>query len=104
MDTIYTLKGWVKKVINNEKAKVLEEISIVAVGDSGKETLMEIARDYLKIWSNRYPDKKRKYKIAYACFVFSNKIYPTNGIIERDKTIFIRIIKTGIKNHKKVIE
>lgn len=98
METIYTLTGWVKKIINNETAKVLEEIRMDAVGDLGKENLIQIAKNYLEVWNNRYPDKKRKYPIAYACSVFSNKVYETNGIIGRDTTVFIKLIKTGIQN------
>lgn len=39
METIYTFTGWVKKIINNESAKVLEEIRMDAVGDFGKESI-----------------------------------------------------------------
>lgn len=98
METIYTLTGWVKKIINNETTKVLEEIRMDAVGDFGKESLIQIAKNYLEAWNDRYPDKKRKYPIAYACSVFSNKVHETNGIIGRDTTIFIKLIKTGIQN------
>lgn len=44
METIYTLTGWVKKIINNETAKVFEEIRMDAVGDLGKENLTQIAK------------------------------------------------------------
>lgn len=97
METIYTLTGWVKKVIDNEHAKVLEEIRMDAVGELGKETLIRRATDYLEIWNNRYPDKKRKYKIGYFCSVFSNKVCENNGILVRDKTFFTKLIKTGTK-------
>lgn len=98
METIYTLTGWVKKIINNENTKVLEEIRMDAVGDFGKESLIQIAKYYLEVWNNRYPDKKRKHQIAYACSVFSNKVHEMNGILGRDTTIFVKLIKTGIQN------
>lgn len=97
METIYTLIGWVKKVIDNEHAKVLEEIRMDAVGKLGKETLIQIAADYLKTWDNRYPDKKRKHKIGYSCSVYSNKVCENNGILVRNKTQFTKLIKTGTK-------
>lgn len=93
METIYTFTGWVKKVIDNEHAKILEEIRIDALGDLGKETLVKLAKDYLQTWNNRYPNKKRKYKIAYACFVFSNRVCEKNAIMLRDKNVFTKFIK-----------
>lgn len=97
METIYTLTGWVRKVIDNEHAKTLEEIRIDAVGDLGKENLVEMAKSQLNIWNVRYPKKKRKYKIAYTCSVFSNTVSDMNGIIVRDESIFVKLVKAVIK-------
>lgn len=94
METIYTLTGWVKKVIDNKHAKILEEIRIYAMGELGKETLVRFAKDQLEIWNNRYPHRKRKYVIAYGCTVFTNTVCKKNGIIVKDKTILSKIIKT----------
>ena len=93
METIYTLTGWVKQVIDNEHAKVLEEIRMNAAGELGKETLLKIATGNLKIWNDRYSNRKRKYAIAYMCCVYSNEVCKENGILVRDKTIFSKIIK-----------
>lgn len=98
METIYTLTGWVRKIIDNEHARTLEEIYIDAVGDLGKDTLVEIAKKQLEIWSNIYSNKKRKHKIAYTCTVYSNNVCDKNGIITRDQTIFAKLIKAEIKN------
>lgn len=94
METIYTLTGWVKKVIDKENAKLLQEINISASGELGKETLMQYAKQQLEIWNNCYPQKKRKYIIVYACIIFANTVCKTNGILTRGKTIFSKIEKS----------
>ncbi len=96
METVYTLTGWVKKIIDNDNAQTLDEIRIDAIGDLGRDTLIEMAKSQLEYWNQYYPNKKRKYKIAYTCFVCSNKII-RNGILGRDKAIFGKLVKTEKK-------
>ena len=44
METVYSLKGWVKAVIDNENAEVLYQLEENGVGNLGKETLVEMAK------------------------------------------------------------
>lgn len=99
METIYTLTGWVKKIIDSEHAQTLDEIRIDAIGDLGKDTLVKMAKSQLEYWNQyyHYHNKKRKYKIAYMCTVCSNKVCDVNNVIVRDKAIFAKLIKTEIK-------
>lgn len=97
METIYTLTGWVKKIIDNERAQTLDEIRIDAIGDLGRDTLLKMAKSQLEYWNQYYPNKKRKYRIAYMCCVCSNNICDVNNVIVRDKAIFAKLIKTEIK-------
>ena len=97
METIYTLTGWVRKVINNENARPLEEIHFNAVGDVGRDTLVRIAANWMEVWKSQYPNRKRKYPIAYTCSVFSNKVGAKSSITERDQTIFFKLVKTDNK-------
>lgn len=93
METIYTLTSWVKEIIDNEHAKTLDEIRINAIGDLGRDTLIKMAKSRLEYWNQYYPNKKEKNKIAYMCNVCSNKICETNGVIVRDETLFIKLVK-----------
>lgn len=97
METIFTLTGWVRKVIDNEHAKTLEEIRYDAVGNIGKETLMDMAKGYLDYWNKSYhiENKRKKFKIVAVCTVYSNKV-ANNGFITRDETIFTKLIKSEL--------
>lgn len=98
MDTIYTFRGWVKKVINNENAKVIENMEIYAVGEKGREFLLALAEKHLDTWNNIYIANNKRYKVGIACTVYSNKVHEDTGLIGREKTVFTKLIKTPIKN------
>lgn len=93
METIYTLTGWVKKVIDNEHAQTLDEIHVCAVGDLGKETLVKMAIGNLEMWQTIYANKKGKKTIAFSCSVFSNKVNEKSGILTREETVFVKLVK-----------
>lgn len=44
METIYSFKGWVKAIIDNENAEVLCQLEENGVGNIGKKTLVEMAK------------------------------------------------------------
>ena len=47
METIYSFKGWVKAIIDNENAEVLCQLEENGVGNIGKKTLVEMAKAQL---------------------------------------------------------
>lgn len=49
METIYSFKGWVKAIIDNENAEVLCQLEENGVGNIGKKTLVEMAKAQFSI-------------------------------------------------------
>lgn len=50
MERIYSFKGWVKAIIDNENAEVLCQLEENGVGNIGKKTLVEMAKAQFEHW------------------------------------------------------
>lgn len=82
METVYSLKGWVKAVIDNENAEVLYQLEENAVGNLGKETLVEMAKAQFNFWKEFCQLLNTENWIAVYVCVYANSILP-NGLLCR---------------------
>ena len=82
MERIYSFKGWVKAIIDNENAEVLCQLEENGVGNIGKKTLVEMAKAQFEHWKEfcQLPDTESR--IAVHVCVYGNDILP-NGLLCR---------------------
>ena len=80
METVYSLKGWVKAVIDNENAEVLCQLEENAVGNFGKETLIEMAKAQFNFWKEFCQLLDTENWIAVYVCVYANSILPKDFV------------------------
>lgn len=82
METIYSLKGWVKEVIDNKNANVLCQFEDNGVGNSAKQLLVEIAKAQIKYWKEFCENLDTTNETEVYVNVYANDILP-NGLLCR---------------------
>ena len=82
METIYSFKGWVKAIIDNENAEVLCQLEENGVGNIGKKTLVEMAKAQFEHWKEFCQLLDTESRIAMYVCVYGNDILP-NGLLCR---------------------
>lgn len=102
METIYSFKGWVKAIIDNENAEVLCQLEENGVGNIGKKTLVEMAKEQFEHWKEfcQLPDTESR--IAVHVCVYGNDILP-NGLLCRKERECVYRDFVKIEPHRKNI-
>ncbi len=102
METVYSLKGWVKAIIDNENAEVLYQLEENGVGNLGKETLVEMAKAQFEYWKEFCQLLDTGSRIAVYVRVYVNAILP-NGLLCRKEHECVYRDFVKIEPHKKNI-
>ena len=76
METVYSLEGWVKEVIDNENAEILQRFNDNGIGDTGKRTLVEMAKSQFEFWRGYC----KQLETAVYVHVYANVVLP-NGLL-----------------------
>ena len=84
METVYTFEGWVKEVIDNDNADILQKFHANGIGELGKQTLVEMAEWDFEYWTDCCKNlDTTKGTAVYVC-VYANIVSP-NGLLVRTK-------------------
>lgn len=76
METVYSLEGWVKEVIDNENAEILQRFNDNGMGEMGKRTLVEMAKSHFEFWRGYCKQLDTENKTAVYVHVYAN-VCPT---------------------------
>lgn len=82
METVYSFKRWVKKVIDNENAEILQRFNDNGIGEMGKRTLVEMAKSHFGFWRGYCKQLEAANKTAVYVHVYANVVLP-NGLLGR---------------------
>ena len=84
METVYTFEGWVKEVIDNDNADILQKFHANGIGELGKQTLVGMAEWDFEYWTDCCKNlDTTKGTAVYVC-VYANIVSP-NGLLVRKK-------------------
>lgn len=82
METVYSIEGWVKEVIDNENAEFLQRFNDNGMGEMGKRTLVEMAKSHFEFWRGYCKQLDTENKTAVYVHVYANVVLP-NGLLCR---------------------